>query len=111
MLDVKQIMLLREFIYVLSSDMNLRTGKIKNYNDITLVSSSSLNLGTNLETNLDYGKHKEKDRPDIKSKNEDKQDINLPVRRGVGMTPQRFFSHNSAQNEPKLAKFLLIQVR
>ena len=39
-------------------------------------------------------------------------DINLilPVRRG-GMTPQRFFKHNSAQNEPKLAKFLLIQVR
>ena len=34
----------------------------------------------------------------------------LPVRRGVGMTPQRFFD-NSGQNEPKLAKCLLIQVR
>ena len=37
--------------------------------------------------------------------------LTLPVRRGVGMTPQRFFEDNSAQNELKLAKFLLIQVR
>ena len=32
----------------------------------------------------------------------------LPVRRGVGMNPQRFFEDNSAQDEPKLAKFLPI---
>ena len=29
----------------------------------------------------------------------------------VGMTPQRFFKDNSAQNDPKLAKLLPIQVR
>ena len=34
--------------------------------------------------------------------------LTLPVQRGVGMTPQRFFEDNSAQNKPKLAKFLLI---
>ena len=40
--------------------------------------------------------------------------LTLSVRGGGGaggMTPQRFFEDNSAQNEPKLAKFLLIQVR
>ena len=31
--------------------------------------------------------------------------------RAVGITPQRFFKHNSTQNEPKLANFLIIQVR
>ena len=35
-----------EFIYMLPSDMNLRTGKIKNYNNKILVSSSSFNIGT-----------------------------------------------------------------
>ena len=30
---------------------------------------------------------------------------------GLGWPPQRFFEDNSAQNEPKLAIFLLIQVR
>ena len=33
--------------------------------------------------------------------------LTLPVRKGVGMTPQWFFENNSAQNEPKLAKILL----
>ena len=36
-----------EFIYMLPSDMNLRIGKIKNYNNKILVSSSNLKTGTN----------------------------------------------------------------
>ena len=37
--------------------------------------------------------------------------LTLPVHEGgggAGMTPQRFFEDNSAQNEPKLAKFWVI---
>ena len=39
------------------SDMNLRIGKIKSYNNKILVSSSSFNIGTNLKINLDDDKH------------------------------------------------------
>ena len=53
-----------EFIYMLPSDMNLRIGKVKNYNNKILISSLSFNIGTNLEVNLNEGK----DRPDVKSK-------------------------------------------
>ena len=53
-----------EFIYMLPNDMNLRIGKVKNYNNKILISSPSFNTGTNLEVNLNEGK----DRPDVKSK-------------------------------------------
>ena len=52
-----------EFIYMLLSDMNLRIGKVKNYNNKILISSPSFKIGTNLKINLD-GK---KDEPDVKS--------------------------------------------
>ena len=82
---------IEKFIYMLPSDMNLLIGKIKNYNNKILISSSSFNIGTNLKINLDDDKHIEKDRPnikskkeeiiktnpDIKSKKEDKQDIEM----------------------------------
>ena len=53
-----------EYIYMLTSDMNLRIGKVKNYNNKTLMSSPSFSTGTNLEVNL----NERKDRPDVKSK-------------------------------------------
>ena len=75
---------IREFIYMLPSDMNLRIGKIKNYNNKILVSSSSFNIGTNLKINLYDDKHIEKDKqdvkpnkPDIKSKKGDKQNVKI----------------------------------
>ena len=56
-----------EFIYMLPSDMNLRIGEVKNYNNNkTLISSPSFKIGTNLKINLD-GK---KDEPDVKPKGE-----------------------------------------
>ena len=54
------------YIYMLPSDMNLRTGKVKNYNNKILVSLPSFKIGTNLKINLDG----EKDKPDVKTKNE-----------------------------------------
>ena len=53
-----------EFIYMLPSNMNLRIGKVKNYNNKILISSPSFKIGTNLKINLDG----EKDKPDVKSK-------------------------------------------
>ena len=38
---------------MLLSDMNLRIGKVKNYNNKILISSPSFKIGTNLKINLD----------------------------------------------------------
>ena len=64
---------IEEFICMLPSyhDMNLRIGKIKNYNNKILISSPNLNIGTNLNINLDDDKHTGKDKPDNKFKKEE----------------------------------------
>ena len=46
--------------------MNLRIGKVKNYNNKILISSPSFKIGTNLKINLD----EEKDKPDVKPEKE-----------------------------------------
>ena len=51
--------------------MNLRIGKVKNYNNKILISSAGFKIGTNLKINLDG----EKDKPDVKSNKEQKHDI------------------------------------
>ena len=60
-----------EFIYMLPSNMNLRIGKVKNYNNKILISSPSFKIGTNLNINFDV-KSKEvemvKTEPDAKLK-------------------------------------------
>ena len=82
-----------EFIYMLPSDMNLRIGKVKNYNNKILILSSSFKIGTNLKINLDV-KSKEvemvKTEPDVKPKvttepnikpnKEHKQDVNPNIK-------------------------------
>ena len=62
-----------EFIYMLPTDMNLRIGKVKNYNNKILISSPSFKIGTNLKIDLDG----EKDKPNIKTNEEHKPDIKL----------------------------------
>ena len=72
-----------EFIYMLPSDMNLRIGKVKNYNNKIMVSKPGFNLGTNLKINLDGDDTKVaktdkldvKHKPDIKPNKGDKQDV------------------------------------
>ena len=51
---------------MLPSDMNLRIGNIKKYNNKILISSPSFKIGINLKINL-YGK---KNEPDVKPKGE-----------------------------------------
>ena len=82
-----------EFIYMLPSNMNLRIRKVKNYNNKILISSPSFNNETNLKINLDV-KSKEVEmvktepdaklkvitKPNIKSNEKHKQDVNPHVR-------------------------------
>ena len=55
--------------------MNLRIGKVKNYNNKILISSSSFKIGTNLKINLDGEQVKLKDKPDVKPNRKQKQYI------------------------------------
>ena len=57
-----------EFIYMLPSDMNLRIGNIRNYNNKILISSPSFKIGTNIKINLDGEQAKLKFKPNVKSK-------------------------------------------
>ena len=81
------------YIYMLPSDINLRIGRVKGYNNKILVSKPGFKLGTNVEINLDV----EKDKPDVKSKGkeivktkpniEPKQDVkpNIEFKQAVKM--------------------------
>ena len=53
---------------MLPSDMNLRIGNARNYNNKILISSPSCKIGTNVKINLDGEQAKLKDKPDVKSK-------------------------------------------
>ena len=77
-----------EFVYMLPSDMNLRIGNVRNYNNKILISSPSFKIGTNLKINLlssenrrlnDDVKSKEvemvKTEPDVKPNKKHKQDV------------------------------------
>ena len=57
-----------EFIYMLPSDMNLRIGNVRNYNNKILISSPSFKIGSNVKINIDGEQVKLKDKPDVKSK-------------------------------------------
>ena len=70
-----------EFIYMLPSDMNLRIGNVRNYNNKILISSPSFKIGTNLKINIDVKSKEVKTEPDVKPKvitkpnKEHKQDV------------------------------------
>ena len=51
---------------MLSSDINLRIGKVKNYSNKIQISSPGFKIGTNVKINLNG----EKDKPDVKPKKE-----------------------------------------
>ena len=93
-----------EFIYMLSSDMNLRIGKVKNYNNKVLISSPSFKIGTNLKINLD-GK---KNEPDVKSNKEHKQDNkhNIKFKQDVKMVKTEPDTNKTTYKEEKVALVL-----
>ena len=57
-----------EFIYMLPSDMNLRIGNVRNYNNKILISSPSFKIGTNIKVNIDVKSKEVKTEPDVKPK-------------------------------------------
>ena len=110
-----------EFIYMLLSDMKLRIGKVRNYNNKILISSPSFKIGTNLKINL-YVKSKEvemvktepdvkpkvKTKPDVKSNKEQKQDVkpNIELKHDVMMIRTRPDTNKITYEEEKVALIL-----
>ena len=76
-----------EFVYMLPSDMNLRIGNVRNYNNKILISSPSFKIGTNVKVNIDV-KSKEVDNqrlmvktePNIEPNEKRKQDVKPSIK-------------------------------
>ena len=72
-----------EFAYMLPSDMNLRIGNVRNYNNKILISSPSFKIGTNVKVNIDV-KSKEvemvRNEPDVESNEKHKQDVKSNIK-------------------------------
>ena len=93
-----------EFIYMLPTDMNLRIGNVRNYNNKILISSPSFKIGTNLKINLDV-KSKEvemvKTEPDVKPKVITKPNIESNEKRKQDVKPNIKFNRESNQDVKK----------
>ena len=122
-----------EFIYMLPSDMNLRIGNVRNYNNKILISSPSFKIGTNVKINLDVKSKevemvktepdvkpkdegivktkpdvKQKKEPDIKSNKEHKQDVkpNIKLKHDVKMIRTKPDTNKITYEEEKVALIL-----
>ena len=99
-----------EGIYMLPSDMNLRIGKVKNYNNEVLTSKTGFKLGINLKINLDD----EKDKPDVKSNEEPNIELNkehkpnIKLKQDVKMIRTEPDTNKIAHEEEKVALILEI---
>ena len=82
---------------MLPSNMNLRIGKVKDYNNKILISSPSFKIGTNLKINLDV-KSKEvemvKTEPDVKPKVKTKPNIEPNEKHKQDVKPNIKFKHD-----------------
>ena len=94
-----------EFIYMLPSNMNLRIGKVKDYNNKILISSPGFKIGTNLKINLDV-KSKEveivKTKPDVKPKVITKPNIDPNKEHKRDVKPNIKFDRESNQDTNKI---------
>ena len=91
-----------EFIYMFPSDMNLRIGNVRNYNNKILISSPSCKIGTNLKINLSSSDRRldgdeEKDKPEVKSKEVDNR--RLMVKSKPDVKPEVITKPNIELNE------------
>ena len=100
-----------EFIYMLTSDMNLWIGNVRNYNNKILISSPSFKIGTNVKVNLDGEKNKPdvkskevemvKSEPDVKSKVKTKPNIEPNEKRKQDVKPNIKFHREGKQDVKK----------
>ena len=97
-----------EFVYMLPSDMNLRIGNVRNYNNKILISSPSFKIGTNVKVNIDV-KSKEVDNrrlmiktePDVKPKVITKLNIEPNKEHKQDVKPNIKFDRESNQDVKK----------
>ena len=97
-----------EFVYMLLSDMNLRIGNVRNYNNKILISSPSFKIGTNVKVNIDV-KSKEVDNqrlmvktePDVKPKVITKPNIKPNKEHKQDVKPNIIFDRESNQDVKK----------
>ena len=87
-----------EFIYMLPSDMNLRIGKVRNYNNKILISSPSFKIGTDLKINL-LSSENQRFNVDVKSKEVDNR--RLMVKTEPDVKPKVITKHNIESNEKR----------
>ena len=106
---------------MLPSNMNLRIGKVKDYNNKILISSPSFKIGTNLKINLDVKskevemvksepdvKSKVKTKPNVKPNKEHKQDVkpNIKLKHDVKMIRTKPDVNKVTYEEEKVALIL-----
>ena len=97
--------MISEFIYMLPSDMNLRIGNVRNYNNKILISSPSFKIGTNLKINLDVtSKEVEmvKTEPDVKPKVITKPNIKPNEKHKQDVKPNIKFDRESKHDTNKI---------
>ena len=87
-----------EFVYMLPSDMNLRIGNVRNYNNKILISSPSFKIGTNLKINL-LSSENQRLNVDVKSKEVDYR--RLMVKTEPAVKPEVITKHNIESNEKR----------
>ena len=94
---------------MLPSDMNLRIGNVRNYNNKILISSPSFKIGTNVKINLDDDDTKDKldvkHKSDIKPNKEHKQDVK-PNRPDIKQNIEISRSKPDTYEEEKVALIL-----
>ena len=94
-----------KFVYILPSDMNLRIGNVRNYNNKILISSPSFKIGTNVKVNIDGEQAKIKDKPDVKSNKVEmvktKPDVKPNKEHKQDVKPNVKFNRESNQNVKK----------
>ena len=105
-----------ELIYMLPSNMNLRIGNVRNYNNKILISSPSFKIGTNVKINIDGEQAKLKDNPDVKPKGEGivktkpdvKQRKEPDVKSNIDVKPNIELKHDvkMVRTEPDMNKII-----
>ena len=93
-----------KFIYMLPSDMNLRIGNIRNYNNKILISSPSFKIGTNVKVNLLSSENRRLN-DDVKSKEVDNRRLMVKTERNVITKPNTKLNKEHKQNVKPNIKF------
>ena len=92
-----------EKMYIIPSDMNLRIGKITNYNNKILESKSYFKLGINEKTNL----NEEKGKPDVKPKGEGIMKTKPDVKQRKEPNVKSNKEHNKMSNQTLSSNMML----